>query len=528
MMQGHWIRTIDDWNLSRRELLAALGAGLGSAVWLGGGVAAEDASATPGGTPPARVESLTIDLSSEPNTLDPALTYDASGWSLVHSIYDSLLQYDNDGNLELLLAERWEWTSPTTISVGLRPNVSFHNGEALTSKAVQFSLGHITAEETASQVAANFKVVESFNQIDDLNFELVLSQPAPWLPAQIAAWLAILPPDYATSNDFARNPIGTGPYKFSGWSAGESVQLTVNEDYFPDGPKGVPIADAVTYRFVSDATTRVADLLSGNAQLIVGVPVDQAASIGNNGAIALHEAVSGSAFVRIANGVEPLGDQQVRVAMNLAVDVPSIIDALLDGNGSPLANLFVPSSIGYDANLEPYAYDLDQAKALLQAAGPGGGFSTTMDVSASERLDVAQAVAAQLGEAGIDVGVSQKELAVFNAHDQWSGAAKDAADLRLITWRPLFDPYTLLSLMFSNTGFLSRFDDPEIQGLIEAFSTEADPAQRAAIGRELGKEMHDNPAAIYLYSLTAIYGVSADAPAWSPRADEYVIATHRG
>jgi len=133
-MQGHWIRTIDDWNLSRRELLAALGAGLGSAVWLGGSVAAQDSGATPAATPAGRVKSLTIDLSSEPNTLDPALTYDANGWSLVHSIYDSLLQYDNDGNLELLLADRWEWTSPTTIAVGLRPNVSFHNGEPLTAR----------------------------------------------------------------------------------------------------------------------------------------------------------------------------------------------------------------------------------------------------------------------------------------------------------------------------------------------------------------------------------------------------------
>jgi ABC-type transport system substrate-binding protein len=82
--------------------------------------------------------------------------------------------------------------------------------------------------------------------------------------------------------------------------------------------------------------------------------------------------------------------------------------------------------------------------------------------------------------------------------------------------------------MFSNTGFLSRFDDPTIQELIDAFSTESDPDKRAAIGRELGKEMHDNPAAIYLYDLTAIYGVANGTPPWSPRADEYVIATYRG
>jgi peptide/nickel transport system substrate-binding protein len=238
--------------------------------------------------------------------------------------------------------------------------------------------------------------------------------------------------------------------------------------------------------------------------------------------------VSGSTFVRVPNTIEPFTDPQVRVAMNFAVDVPTIVDALLAEYGAPLANLFVPSSIGYDANLSPYAYDPDMAKQLLAEAGFADGFSTSMDVSSTERLDIAQAIVAQLGEVGIEVDLVQKELAVFNAPDQWTGAAEDASDLRLISWRPLFDPYTLLSLMFSNTGFLSRFDDPTIQGLIDAFSTEADPDARAAIGRELGKEMHDNPAAIYLYELTAIYGVAEGTPPWSPRADEYLIATYRG
>lgn len=526
MAQTHWIRTLDDWNASRRELLAAIGAGLGLTALNGSRAGATSQAAE--ATPVARAESLTIDLSSEPNSLDPAVTYDANGWSIVHSVYDSLLQYDNDGNLELLLAEDWEWTSPTTIAVALRPDISFHNGEPLTSKAVQFSLGHLTADETASQVAANFKVIESFNEIDDLRFELVLSQPAPWLAAQVAAWLAVLPPDYATSNDFARNPVGTGPYRFEEWSAGQSISLRRNEDYLPNGPKGTPIADAVTYRFVPDATTRVADLLSGSAQIVTGVPVDQTATIEESGVQAVIQSVSGCAFVRIPNTVEPFIDQQVRVAMNLAVDVPSIVEALVGGHGSPLANVFVPSSIGFDPELAAYAYDVEKAKELLANAGYGNGFETSMDVSASERLDIAQAVAAQLGDAGIDVGVTQKELAIFNAPDQWSGAAPDAAALRLISWRPLFDPYTLLSLMFSNTGFLSRFDDPTVQGLIDAFSSETDAENRAAIGRELGKELHDNPAAIYLYDLTAIYGVSPDTPPWSARADEYVIATYRG
>src|SRR5690606_32569071 len=139
-METLGIRTIDDWNLSRRALLGALGVGLGAVAL----PRHRGSAQSPDAAEITRAGSLTIDLSSEPDTLDPALTYAQNGWSVVHSIYDSLLQFDNDGNLELLLAESWEWTSPTTIQVALRPDITFHNGEPLTSKAVQFSLAHLT------------------------------------------------------------------------------------------------------------------------------------------------------------------------------------------------------------------------------------------------------------------------------------------------------------------------------------------------------------------------------------------------
>ncbi|MEZ4507416.1 MAG: ABC transporter substrate-binding protein [Thermomicrobiales bacterium] len=113
---------------------------------------------------------------------------------------------------------------------------------------------------------------------------------------------------YAASNDFARNPVGTGPYVFGGWSAGEEIALTVNEHYFTDSPKGVPIADAVTYRFVPDATTRVADLLSGNAQLVQGVPVDQVSAVEDGGQQVIAQQVSGafSCACRIRSNRSPI------------------------------------------------------------------------------------------------------------------------------------------------------------------------------------------------------------------------------
>ncbi len=117
------------------------------------------------------------------------------------------------------------------------------------------------------------------------------------------------------------------------------------------------------------------------------------------------------------------------------------------------------------------------------------------------------------------------EEATFNEGERWKDP--QAPPLRFLTWRPILEPYTLLSLLVSETGFLSRYRSAAAQPLIDAGAIEADSAKRAAIYGELGTVLRDDPAAIYLYSLTARYGVGDEAAVWRPRPDEYVIATVR-
>ncbi|MGE3797181.1 MAG: ABC transporter substrate-binding protein [Thermomicrobiales bacterium] len=472
-----------------------------------------------------RRDHLILDLGSEPGTLDPATTYDADGWSVVHSIYDSLLQYSADGAVTPLLAESFTLIDPLTYRVVLRSGITFHNGESLDSRAIEVSIAHITAEETASQVAGNFSVIESVEIVDDLTADLHLSAPAPWLPSQIAAWLCLLPPEASGKDDFFSNPVGTGPYRFESIAPGDRVSLTANSDYFAESPKGQPIAERVDYRFVSDATTRVADLLSGTAHIIRNVPIDQIGAVESSGNRVLQTPISGCAFIRIPTDVEPFSDVRVRQALNYAVDVDAIIGALLAGHGQRLANLFVPGGLGYDAGLAPYAYDPDMSRRLLAEAGYPDGFDTSLDATITERADIVEAIAAMLTDAGIRTTVNRLDLALFNSGDYWLGTDPAASPLRFASWRPLFDPHTLLSLVVSNSGFLSRHDNPSVQELIDASSVESDPGARAAIGLQLGRVLHDEPAAIYLYSLTSATGEASELPEWTQRADDYLIPT---
>ena len=505
---------------SRRRLLAAAGLAAGSAFLVPGMSRAVRSAAAL-----QRGEELTIDLAVEPATLDPALVYESDGWSVVHSIYDALVQLGPGGELEMVLAESMAQVDPRTWEIRLRPDISFHNGEPLDTAAISFSIEHILDPETGSQIAGNFQVIERVEEVDSLTAHLHLSEPAPWLPSLMAPWLVLLPPNYASdpTNDFANNPVGTGPYRFVRWARGSRIVLKRNAEYFGQTAKGEPVAAGVDFRFVPDATTRVTDVISGTSQLVRGVPYDELETVAAAAEV-VEQPIAGCAFVRVPTDVAPFDNATVRLALNHAVDVDAIIASLLGGNGVRLPNVFVPGGLGYDPDLAPHAYDPELARQLLAEAGYPDGFGTRLAYTTGEREDLAAAIAGQLGAAGIDVELEPVETATFNA--TWQDP--ESAPLRLLTWRPLFDPYTLLSLVISNSGFLSRYDNAEAQALIEAGAIEPDPEERDRIYRELGMVLHDSPAGIYLWSLTSFYGLDRNAPAWTPRPDDWILPLVEG
>lgn len=519
-------------HFTRRHLIGATAgtAGTASLAWLGhplGTTAQEATPASPlAATPiPPDPGTVIIDLPIEPTTLDPALTYDANGWSIIHSLYDSLVAYDTDGTLRPLLAESWDVADPLALTFQLRPGVTFHDGAPLTAADVVATVAHLQAPETASQAAGNFTSITAVEATDDLTVRFTLAEPAPYLLAQFAAYLAIMPAAALEAGaDLSAMPIGTGPYRFDGWDRGQALRLTANPDYAGGATKGWPLAESATFRFVNDPSTRVADLLSEGAGIVRDVPADAAASVDSSRlATAVVAPVSGLTFVRIATDTAPFDDVRVRRALNLAVDVDGIVAGLLGGSGQRLATLLDPTSLGNDPSLAPYGYDPDQARQLLTEAGLGDGFATTLELTTSDSQVIAEAIAGQLAEVGIDATVSVVEKAAFDE----AYADPAAAPLRMVTWTPMFDPYSLLSLVIASEGYLSRYANPAADTLITAGATATDLAARADAYRQLGALLHDDAPAIFLYNLTARYGVATSITGWQPRPDAYILPVRR-
>ncbi len=504
-----------DFGLTRRRFGAGLiGAPLaaGAGGWAG--------LAVTQGTPEVAGE-LVIDVSGGPDNLDPALTRSIRDWSVLHSIYDSILDLNDEGELVPLAAESFIIVDDLTFEVVLREGLTFHDGSPVTVDAIERSIAHV--QQSEGPAAGNFGAIVEIETVDERTVLLKTAEPSPWLPSQLAVWMVLFP-EGMTADDFEQAPVGSGPFRFVSRDAGSEIVLERNPDYPVDSPKGTALAEQVRYRFVPESTTRVADLAAGVAHIVDAIPQDQTGAIEDGGGQAIEAPVLGTSFLRMVNDVPPFDHPLVRQAINHAIDAETIGAALVSTEANRLASLYPDErSIGFDSELAAFAYDPDRARELLAQAGHGDGFETTLQFTGGGRDDVMQAIAANLEEVGIRVTIEVTELAAFNG--SWTDP--ESAALRYVTWRPVYDPHTLLSLMFASTGPLSRYADEEADALIAAAATESDPAARAALYRDLGRYFQESPPAVFLWNLTATYGVAGAGLDWRPRGDEYLIATTR-
>lgn len=460
---------------------------------------------------------LVIDLATEPSTIIPGMAYTAGEWSVVHSIYDALVGYNADSQLVPYAAESFEADSDTSFLVTLRAGMRFHDGSPVTADAITAGFEHLRSND--SLVKETFAMVTDVDIIDDHTARIVCAEPSPWLPAQMAAWHVLLPD--ATVPD---EPIGSGPFRFVAWDHGATISLERFTDWTPIPAKGSPLGDTVIWRFIGDEMTRLSDVLSFQANIATVLSRDTVEAGQQEGVTFVNRAVAGSAFIRIAQDLPPFDNADVRRTLNLALDVDAIAEALLPPGSQRLAS-FPPISgtIGWDDALAPYAYDPGQARQLLAAAGLTSGIDVTMELAPDASPAIAEAIVAQWGEVGLRVTLTTADYATFNA--SWTDPA--AAPLRFVTWRPLIDPYTLVSLVFAGDGMLARQQDAALDSILAEAAVTTEPADRAARYVDAARRMHDDAAAVWLWNLADAHAVTAKAADWAPRSDAWILPLTR-
>jgi peptide/nickel transport system substrate-binding protein len=471
---------------------------------------------------------LTVDLDADVESLDPYLAYLPASLSINHNIFDYLLERDAQGKLVPGLAQSWTALDDRTLEFKLRQGVKFHNGEDFNADSVQFSAQRMLDERLNSGVRTRFTSITEVKAVDANTVQFLLSKPDSALLDSLTNQMAMLPPKYGRdkgSAGFASRPIGTGPYKFVEWVHDDHLTLEANDAYWTGSVKGKPKIQTVVFRPVPVAGTRLADLRSGQADIIVGLTPDQAKILQSapaGGPRVERTDLPGYQYIffntRLAE--TPLKDARVRQALNYAIDRGTLIQTLLGGLVQPLTQPLGPLTAGYDPNLPGFTYDPAKAKQLLADAGVANGFDLTLDVTQSDRSDLVDAVAAQLGQVGVRVKVQVFEGGAFN--DKWVGHNMDG--LFFVRWATFADPGTL-NLLASCTGFLSFSCAPAADPLMVQGESTLDQAARAKTYQQVMKALADDPFAIYLTTLSGLFGVSDRVTGWKPSASGYLYVT---
>jgi peptide/nickel transport system substrate-binding protein len=507
--------------MSMHKVLRALGLVLVGAVLVSAGVPADPASAA---APPASLGKVVIAPGVDTNTMDPAITNARASSIIVENMFDSLLWRDPKTNALIPhLAESYKVSDDGLIwTVKLRKDVKFWNGDPLTSADVKFSIGRIQDPAMKSQYRPHLVDIKQVNTPDPYTVEIVMAKPNPILPAYFVQTIKIVPMKYIqqVGNDqFARKPVGSGPFKFVEWVKDDHLTLAANKDFFLGAPK----IETLVFRPIPEASTRLAELLSGNVDVITNVPPQMIAQINANPATATGSVgTSRQVFVTLRTEVKPLDDVRVRQAINYAVDIDAIIKNVLGGNGTRVAAAVPFHTFGVDPTLKPYPYDPQKAKALLTEAGYGNGFTIDLDSPSGRYLkdkEVAQAIAGYLAKVGIKVNVIVKEWGLYS--DQVD--KRLASPMFLIGWGGggTFEADTTLNTQLRSTDYHSFYYNKELDKLLDIARTTFNTQKRLDAYKQAQAIIYRDAPWLFLWVETATWGMNKRVD-WKPRPDEAI------
>ncbi len=467
--------------------------------------------------------SLTVAQRDDPTNLDPIDTFLISWGAVASNFFDGLVQRNEDLQLEPGLATSWEFLDDETrIRFTLREGVTFHNGEPFNAAAVKFTFERLLGEEgEKGPQRSNYTAISSIEIVDDFTVDFVLSTPDPVLITKLAGYGAmIVPPKYLEEvgeEAFDNKPVGTGPFKVVKYTPTVDLKLAKFDDYW-GGEAGV---DDLTIRFISEPSTRVAELLSGGVDIAQDIPVSSTSAIVDNEGIDL-TAVQGPTVVFLRTNLKEgiTTDVRVRKAIAMAVDRQAIIDSILEGYASPIASIQGAKSFGYDPDLEPHPYDPAAAKALLAEAGVAPGSEVAIDFPSSDDTvrEVAQAISGYLAAAGLKADLISHEASVY-----WSEIMPDGQTQEMFTFQWggwTFDFDNTAYLLYHSGEFWNPYvADEKLDELLESQRLTFDRDTREETLRAVAAYAHENALDIPLYNTDTLYGVSKRVKGFVPAPD---------
>ena len=429
-------------------------------------------------------DSIVIATMGETPSLSPTEHNAVAGSYMNLLTYNTLFSSDMDMKPQPDLAESYENVDESTWHFKIREGVKFHNGDTMTVDDVVASLQWAQGFAEVNLYNKNFV---SISKVDDSTVEIKTDGPDAMVLLNLCHHgNAIVPKKLIDEgHDFNEDPIGTGPYKLVEWKRGDSLTFEAFDEYFLGAPK----IKNMTWKIIPEGSSRTIALEAGEIDFIVEVEAMDADRLKENSDLEVisFEHTSHN-WLMLNNEVPGLDNQDVRHAINSAIDKESVVTVAYNGLATPSWTA-TPSNFPGTTDENADTYDVEKAKQYLADSGVDpASVKFSIICSDDTKKRAGEVIQANLKEIGINCEIESMDLATYlsaTAEGDYTAAIGGYTSSDLLSY--VVGVYHSSSINASNK---TRLNDPEVDALIDQAKTTLDETERVAIFEKLSARLN--------------------------------------
>lgn len=453
-------------------------------------------------------EELIIAQGADAVSLDPHGQNDQSSSRVRVQMFDTLLMQDKNMEFQPLLATSWEQIDDLTVEFKLREGVKFHNGEDFGAKDVIYSIQRAIASPQAGHIVDMIDG-DKLEEVDNLTVRVVTKEPFGPLLAHLSHPAAAITNEKAVTDagdDIDITPVGTGPYKLKEWARGDYIILERNDDYWGEPAK----TKTIRFRAVSENANRTIELETGGVHIAYDILPNDISKVEDNPDLQLFRDKNFSTtYVGFNAQKEPFDNKLVRQAINHAVNMDEIVEAVYYGTGNKASGPLGANVTFANTELAPYEYNPELAKEMLAEAGAEDISLVIWTNDNKIRMDIAEIMQNQLQAVGIN---ATSEVVEWGAYLSQTAAGEH--DMFILGWTTVtgdadYGLYALFhSSQFGDAGNRTFYKNERVDELLDIGRTATSVEDREAAYKEAQEIIREDAPWIFTWNGEDLTGAS--------------------
>lgn len=415
---------------------------------------------------------------------------------------ESLFKMNSDGEIEKLLVEDYNQSSPNLLEITLKDNIHFQNGEKLTGDKVKKSLENSLEESDLVKGSLPIKDITA----DEQNLTITTDDDYPELISELASPFAAIY-DVEDQSDVTETPVGTGPYQITAYKRTQEITLEKNKDYW----QGEPKLDGITVTYQEDGHTRVGNLQSGKADLVTDVPVEKVTDIEKSDKTKISKTSGFKTSFLLYNHTSDKMTKSVRKALDKVIDRESITEEISKGYAKPATGPF-NDKLDFIKDKSIQKQDIEAAKKLLEKDGYTKNDPLKLQVitydGRPELPKIAQVIQSDAKKANINIEVRNVDdiEGYLKDKEQWDATMYNFGTI------PRGDTGYFFNQAYKSNGAINKgnYDNQKITSLIDELNTTVGQDNRAKIAQEIIDEAEQDIPNSYISYNDQIVGLNKD------------------